>query len=313
MSQAEYLIDMHLPPHGVGSPEGRHVDAGLSRYGRPEIVLALQDLNVEPVFSRGASAYDHARGEARVLEPTLTRRDRGWEVAVTPRVESISAISAIHNTAAHPLGHRLPELNRPDVRQLVRDRNRLDVILAEAGGSLGYGPAWCDPRRIKSSEHFALQAERPDQVTQLAAANDCGKLVLRTAVFGHDDDENMRVITAHAARVSRSHGRSLPKHVVYVKPDSPDIAAADKATQALYTSLLRHTSAEELQFAVEWRRVAGPQNATGRGILVPVMIDTQAPLITGSLENPEFVQRQAGLLAAQLARMAVRRSQASPQ
>ncbi|HET7528715.1 MAG TPA: hypothetical protein VFJ84_00605 [Candidatus Saccharimonadales bacterium] len=121
------IADIHVPKSSTEAPQGAYIDAGLANWGRPTLALALAERGMDTYFSRGAQSYDYESGIVSALKPAIRKIEGQYEARVEPVKLAMGSIDAIRNVAA-ALGHGLPELNHPLVRELARDKaesNRL--------------------------------------------------------------------------------------------------------------------------------------------------------------------------------------------
>lgn len=131
------LVAIHVPSRKSPAPAGEHIDVGLKNWGRPELALALRELDMSVVFSRGPEAFDFENNMANVLVPSIKKVDGDYEVTVIPSVISIATIDAIRNVN-QILGHNSPELNHPLLRASTRNKAISNDILKSVGHTKQY-------------------------------------------------------------------------------------------------------------------------------------------------------------------------------
>lgn len=136
---AETIVDIHISARSAGIPDRLYIDEGLAKWGRPELAMALVDRGVRPVFSRGPAAYNFASGNVDVLRPLIGRTHEGNIVVAAPSSIAVTDIDAIRNITG-ALGHNVPELNHPVVRETAKDKVATNTILARLGLSKAFAP-----------------------------------------------------------------------------------------------------------------------------------------------------------------------------
>jgi hypothetical protein len=135
---AEFVVDYHIPSRQAGVPEHPYIDEGLPKWGRPDLVHALKERDVDVVFSRGTPAFDFETGKVLALKPSFKMEGGVLQVEAIPHVMAINAIGAIRNTSK-VLGHDVPELNHPAVRAAARDKAVTNDILESIGLAKAFG------------------------------------------------------------------------------------------------------------------------------------------------------------------------------
>lgn len=158
MSYGEMLVDLHLPAKKTEVPVGPHVDDALLNWARADLMLALSARAADVVVTRGANAFDFEGGQVSVQKPAIEQGQDDWKVTVTPDVIDIESIRAIRNVS-RVIGHGVPELNTPLVRDLAKDKCATNALLGIAGYPKDWARAGGD---ISVSD--ALEAMTADDV-----------------------------------------------------------------------------------------------------------------------------------------------------